>query len=381
MTAKKIVAIMCGGASYEHEVSIISGIQIAQNIDRKLYKPVFLYFDQADNVFLIKNFSDNKKDFLKNKRIPVNLIRGVSGLQVQPKVMFTSNTVIDVVFLAFHGGTGESGAIQGLLELYKTPFTAAGQEGAVVAMNKAITKEALVAHDVPVLPWVSILSESFHQDKVVSIKEILDKLSLPLIIKPVHLGSSIGITIAKTEVELGQQLSIAARLDSEILLEPALDDFTEFNISVRSATSGLEFSPIEEPIREGEVLSFDDKYANGGKKGGDKGSNGGMELLGRTVPAKIPDELAEEIRGLAAKVYRACRLSGMLRIDFMYSKGKLYCTEPNPIPGSLAFYLWEAAGETFQQQITQAIEDSLDRHSKKIVIEPYETDIVEKFVG
>ncbi len=372
---------MCGGASYEHEVSIITGIQVAQNIDRNLYNPVFLYFDQADNIFLIKNFSDNKRDFLRNKRIAVNLIRGANGLQIQPKAMFASNIAIDVAFLAFHGGTGESGAIQGLLELYKTPFTSAGQEGAVIAMNKAVTKESLQAHNIPVLPWVSIQSETFQANKTASVQEILSKLPLPLIIKPVHLGSSIGITIAKTEVELEQQLSVAARLDSEILLEPALADFTEFNISVRSSADGLEFSPIEEPVREGEVLSFDDKYANGGKKAGGKGNGGGMELLDRTVPANISTELAQEIKDLAAKVYRVCRLTGMLRIDFMHSKGKLYCTEPNPIPGSLAFYLWEAAGETFQQQITQAIEDSLDRHAKKIVIHPYQTDIVEKFVG
>lgn len=371
---------MCGGASYEHEVSIISGIQVAQNIDSNRYKPVFLYFDQTDNVFLIKNFTDDKRDFATNKRVPVHLIRGANGLQIQPKAMFSSNISIDVAFLAFHGGTGESGAIQGLLELYKTPFTSADQEGAVVAMNKAITKEALQAHNIPVLPWVSIQSETFQANKTASVQEILSNLSLPVIIKPVHLGSSIGITVAKTEVELEQQLSVAARLDSEILLEPALSDFTEFNISVRSSAGGLEFSPIEEPVREGEVLSFDDKYANGGKKAGGTGS-GGMQLLDRTVPAKISAELAQEIKDLAAKVYRACRLSGMLRIDFMYSQGKLYCTEPNPIPGSLAFYLWEAAGETFQEQITQAIEDSLDRHGKKITIEPYHTDIVEKFIG
>jgi D-alanine-D-alanine ligase len=209
---------------------------------------------------------------------------------------------------------------------------------------------------------------------------VLETLPLPLIIKPVHLGSSIGITIVTTELELEQQLALAARTDSEILLEPALRDFTEFNVSVRSNQGRVECSPIEEPKREGEVLSFDDKYANGGKKGGGTGDGGGMELLDRTVPADISADLAAEIVNLATKVYRACRLEGLLRIDFMYSAGELYCTEINPIPGSLSFYLWEPAGETFEQQITQAVEDAADRHSKKIRIEPYQTDIVEKFI-
>jgi D-alanine-D-alanine ligase len=106
-----------------------------------------------------------------------------------------------------------------------------------------------------------------------------------------------------------------------------------------------------------------------------------MELLDRTVPAKISNELVAEIREQAKRSYRACRLSGMLRIDFMYSDGKLYCTEINPIPGSLAFYLWEAGGEPFQEQITQGIEDALQRHADKIHVVPYETDIVDKFIG
>jgi len=378
---KQTIAIMCGGTSYEHEVSVISGIQIAQNIDRALFDPVFLYFDKQNNIFLIKDFSANKKDFLSNKRIPVDVVGRNNTLAIKPQKGFGSTIAVDAVYLAFHGGTGESGPIQGLLEIYNVPFTAATQEGAVLAMNKAVTKEVLSHHDVPVLPWVSIQSADYQQDKEAVVKEILTELSLPLILKPVHLGSSIGISIAKTEIELEQQLALAVRTDSEILLEPALSDFTEFNVSVRSAGSELEFSPIEEPLRDGEVLSFDDKYANGGKKGGGKGAGGGMELLDRTIPAKISAGLADQIIDLAGKVYRGCRLSGMLRIDFMYSDGNLYCTEPNPIPGSLAFYLWEAGGETFQQQITQNIQDAVSRHAQKIVIEPYDTDIVEKFIG
>lgn len=378
---KKSVAIVCGGKSYEHEVSVISGIQIAQNIDRTQYQPYFLYFDKNNDIFLIKNFSKDKRDFLKNKRIKVDLVKRAGALVIKPQSRFGAEIIIDVVFLAFHGGTGESGPMQGLLEVYDVPFTGASQEGAVLAMNKAVTKEILTRHHVPVLPWISITSQEYKRDKASTQQRILAQLSLPLIIKPVHLGSSIGIAIVTTEIELTQQLGLAARTDSEILLEPAISDFTEFNVSVRSTKDQLEFSAIEEPVREGDVLSFTDKYANGAKKGGGKVVGGGMELLDRTVPAAISKELADKVRELAKRTYYACRLSGMLRIDFMYTAGNLYCIEPNPIPGSLAFYLWEAKGETFQEQITHDLEDALWRHTQKIQIEPYETDIVKQFTS
>ena len=380
MTTRKNIAIMCGGETYEHEVSIISGIQIAQNIDRTKYKPLFLYFDKNNDVFLIENLK-TPKDFRQNKRLAVDLVERTGKLVLRPKKLFKKSLTVEVCFMAFHGGTGESGPIQGMLELYNVPYTGATQEGAVIAMNKSLTKEVLSRSGVPVLPWVTVFSSEFQDDKTGTVDSILEKLKLPLICKPVHLGSSIGIKIVHTKVELEQQLSIATRTDSEVLIEPALVEFTEYNISVRSSSNGLELSPVEEPVRKDEMLSFEDKYANGGKKGGGKVSGGGMELLDRTVPAKITDGLATEINELAMRSYKACRLSGMLRIDFMYSDGKLYCTEINPIPGSLGFYLWEAGGEPFQEQITQGIEDALQRHVNKIQIEPYETNIVDKFIG
>jgi len=376
---KKAVAIMCGGASYEHEVSIISGIQIATHIDRTRYEPYFVYFDKKNNAFLIKNFT-TKKDFFTKKRLPVTLTKRGDSVVLQTTSMWSSDVVIDVVYLAFHGGTGESGPVQGMLETLNVPHTGATQEGSVLAMNKVITKEVLAAHDIPVLPWVSVLSADFENDKSTTLATITQQLNFPIIIKPAHLGSSIGITIVHNEIELEQQLALACRIDAEMLLEPALADFVEYNIAVRSNQGELVCSPIEEPKREGEVLSFDDKYVNGGKKNGGTKNAAGMESLDRTVPADISDELATQIQTTAKQIYTACRLSGMLRIDFMYSNGQLYCTEPNPIPGSLAFYLWEAAGQSFAEQISIDIEDALARHAAAIEIEPYETDIVESFI-
>ena len=376
----KHIAILCGGSSYEHEVSIVTGIQVAQAIDRTLYTFSFVYFDKHNNAFLIKDYAQ-KKDFKRNKRIPVSIIRKNGGAVLQLDGFLKRTIAVDAFYLAFHGGSGESGQIQGLLELYDAVFTSASQEGSVISMNKSLTKEVLRNSGISVLPSHNIFSSNYAIDSQKEIEHILQKLSLPVIIKPVHLGSSIAISIAHTDVELEKYLNVATKVDNEILLEPALQSFTEYNISVRTRLGQVELSPIEEPKRKEEFLSFEDKYSNGSKKTGGKQTGGGMELLDRTVPAKIAAELEAKIQDTALKVYQATRLSGLVRIDFIYHEGELYCSEINPIPGSMSFYLWEASGEQFKQQITFALEDAFSRHAQKIAVVPYQSDIVDKFVG
>jgi D-alanine-D-alanine ligase len=363
----KHIAIFCGGDSYEHDVSIITGIQVAENIDRTKFTYSFVYVDKTNTFFVLKNCT-GKKNFLKAKRIKVDLIRRDTGVYLAPIYRFHTKIKIDAAYLAFHGGSGESGPFQGMLQLLCIPFTSAQQEGSVIAMNKSLTKEVLKANGIPVLPSVSIFASEYVLHTQNTLAQIQSDFAFPVILKPVHLGSSIGISIAKNAVELEKFLNIATRLDTEMLIEPALSDFTEYNVSVRSTAHGVECSPIEEPKREHEILTFSDKYENGSKKGGGKRAGGGMELLDRTIPAKIDNELAHTIINYAKTIYTVTRLAGLVRIDFMFHKGKLFCTEVNPIPGSMAFYLWEAKGEQFKDQITQSIEDAVLRFSKKIEI-------------
>ena len=375
----KHIAILCGGSSYEHEVSIITGMQVAQALDKAAFTYSFVYFDKNNNSFLIKNYK-NKKDFNKASRIPIDFVKRDEDVFLLQTSRFNKKVKIDVCYLAFHGGSGESGPVQGMLELLGVPCTSTSQEGSVISMNKSLTKEVLRSNHLPTLPYYSFFSEDYLVKKEDILETIKDKFNLPVIIKPVHLGSSIGISIAHDSVELEKFLNVAVRIDSEILIESALQDFREFNVSLRTNGGRIELSPIEEPKRADEILSFDDKYSNGSKKIGGK-QGGGMELLDRTIPAKISAELAQEINTIAIKIYKAARLSGLLRIDFMYHDNTLYCSEINPIPGSMSFYMWEATGEQFKDQITKNLEDALKRFGQKKVVVPYETDIVSKFIG
>ena len=376
------ILVLCGGASYEHEVSIITGLQIAENIDSSKYTYSFIYFDQKNRPFWLSGFS-KRQDFQTAKQVPVLFGRDDKGAYFQTTGMLPKKTHIDACYLGFHGGSGESGPVQGMLELLDVPFTSAGQEGAVIAMNKSLTKEVLRERGISVLPSVTVWSDMYQKEPETVLADIQKKLTLPVIIKPTHLGSSIGISIAKTNVDLEKFLDVATRLDTEILVEPALQDFVEYNVSVRQTSGGLECSPIEEPVREDEILSFEDKYANGSKKTGGKSgkSGGGMELLDRKLPAEISETLQRLIIRSAEDIYQSARLQGLVRIDFMYHNDTLYCTEINPIPGSMSFYLWEAAGESFTEQITKSLEVAKAEHKKKIAIEPYHSDIIEKFLA
>lgn len=378
MAAKKPVLVMFGGISPEHEVAVIGGMQILQNIDRALYDPYVVLITKKGVMQYLPGFTDPKK-FLSAKRVDVTFGADSHGGFIRPAGTLSKKIHPYAAYLVFHGGVGESGGVQGLLETLRIPFTSTGQESSAIVMNKVLTKTVLAEAGIPTVPGVRIFSEEILRDVAACAARISRDLALPVIIKPVHLGSSIGISIARTDIELKKHLLEAAHLDNEILIEKLLTNFDELNCSVRRADDVLTTSPVERPLQHDEILSFADKYERGGK-GKIAGS---MAFMDRDVPAKIPNNLRDRVQETAKKAFIACRMTGTPRIDFMYTKADdtLYLTEINPIPGSVAFYLWEADGVPFKQQITDSIEQAARDHRKRESTHfDYKTDIVEKFV-
>lgn len=373
----KPVLIMFGGISPEHEVSVISGLQIVENIDRNLYEPHTIYITKTGNLEYIHNLQ-NRKQFPRSKRTMVTFGHNDQGGYLKLSGLLGKRIYPYSVYLAFHGGQGEGGGVQGLLETLNLPHTSTPQESAAITMNKQLTKEQVGLVGIQTVPGLSFFSSDIKKNPTAIAKQIKTKLGLPVILKPVHLGSSIGIKIAKNISQLEQYLLESAHLDHEILIEKYLTGFTEYNCAVRLINGKLQSSEIEKPLSKDEILSFADKYERGSKKTG-----GGMASLQRELPAKIPLDLKNKIQVEAKKAFFACRCKGMVRIDFMLTKdGKIYLTEINPIPGSMAFYLWEATGIPFKQQITDLIEQSIkDHQSLSTQTLDYQTNIVEKFVS
>ncbi len=374
------VLFMFGGVSAEHEVSVVTGLQALEHIDRNAFDPYCIYITKSGAMLGYGNLI-KRGDFKTQKPKSITFGKDSIGGYVRENGIFGSTIRPQAAYLAFHGGTGESGPFQGILEAIDIAFTSPGIEGSVITMNKAIGKEILAAHNLPVVQGVSMTQSEIASDSAAAIAKILKQISLPVIIKPAHLGSSIGINIARTEIELEKFLLEAAQVDNEIVIETLVPSFKEYNCAVRCIDGNVETSAIEAPIAHDAILSFADKYQRGGGK--KSGKQSGMASLQRELPAKISDALKEKIESTAKAAFTACRCKGMVRIDFMVTPDEtLYITEINPIPGSMSFYLWEAKGIPFKQQIsdmlTQAITDQKIRASLRM---DHQSDIIEKFIG
>lgn len=369
----KKVLIMFGGVSAEHEVSVITGLQVFQNLDRSQYVSYVVRLNK-DGLFEYFEGFKKKQDYIKTKPQLVNFGKDIRGGFFQVAGLFKEKIYPDVAYLAFHGGNGESGQMQGFLEILDIPYTSPGVESISLAMNKMMTKQVLASYKIPSVEGISVFAEDVKKDIASVIKTI--KIKLPVIIKPVHLGSSIGISIAKTATELKKGLMEAAHVDSEILVEKLMTNFQEYNVSVKKIAGVIKTSEVERPISKDEILSFADKYQRGGKK------TGGMAGLSRELPAKISKDLEKKLKEMAIDVFGAIRAKGLVRIDFMVAGKNIYVTEVNPIPGSMSYYLWEATGISFKDQISEQIEQALrdyeEARSKRL---DYKTDIVEKFVN
>jgi D-alanine-D-alanine ligase len=377
---KKRVLVMFGGMSAEHEVSVVTGLQMLEKLDQEKYESCVVYQTQK-GLFYYYAHIKSRKDWNKASPKICFLGRDSDGVFVKEEGVLGRKHYVDVAYLAFHGGSGESGAVQGLLSSLRLPHTGCGYEGSVVAMNKALTKEVLRGAEVSVVPWMRVFADDFLIDKDSEVNKIIQQLGTDLIIKPVHLGSSIGIAVVDNAVELSMKLTGACLVDREVIVERLIEKKVEYNVAVKRRNRTLVCSAIERPLGKDEILSFADKYQRGGKK---QGGHGGMASLSRELPAKIGDDLKDRVEETARSVYRNCRLGGMVRIDFMLEQdsNELYVTEINPIPGSMAFYLWEATGLPYCEQITEDLEEAERLHEElnKFKLE-YKSDIVEKFVN
>ena len=372
---KQPVLVMFGGVSAEHEVSVVTGLQALEQVDRARYEPIAVYVDKHGEIYCLPGLQD-RYGFGSAKRVLASFGRDTEGGYLRLAGALGKTVRPYAALLVFHGGTGESGPVQGLLETVGIPHTGSTVEGSAIAMNKKLTKEAVAGACVPTLEDARFFAADIRKDTEMCAKSAAEKVGLPAIVKPVHLGSSIGIAVAKTSVALQKALMEAAHTDSEILVEPFLEAITEYNCAVRETSTGLEASEVEKPVAHDDILSFADKYERGGKKQG-----AGMASLARELPAKIPPEKMREIQEFAKQAFAAARLSGMARLDFMQdTSGTLYLTEINPIPGSLAYYLWEASGIPFTTQISDSIEMAVTRAKEREVLTlDYKSDIIERF--
>ncbi len=365
---KTRVAMLFGGKSVEHEVSVISGIQAFLAMDRDKYEVTPVYLTKKNEMYVGEGIGDidSYKDIpgLLKKSTRVIMVNEDDRVYLTsfPPKKFGKNVEIevDVAFPVVHGTNVEDGALQGYLKTLGIPFVGCDVTASAVGMDKFIMKTVLKEAGIPVLDaCVFTLSDYAAMDTMAD--EIEKKLGYPVIVKPVNLGSSVGISVAKNRSELISSIDDAYRYATRVLVEHAITSLREINCSVLGDENEAEASECEEPMHTEDILSYEDKYVSNAKGGGTKGS--GMASIARQIPANLSPEKREEVRDMAVRSFKALGCNGVARIDFMIDEDndKLYFNEINTIPGSLAFYLWEPLGVPYKELLDRMIELALKR--------------------
>ena len=370
---KKQIGVIVGSRSWEREVAIISAVQLMRHADPEKYDIIPVYIDEAGSWYTgevlknIESYKPFKPDQKGITKVFPDLSSGSgallthtkgSGLLAKEKIEIAAR--IDVYIIVMHGLNGEDGTLQGLMELANVPYTSTGVAGSALGMDKIMMKQFFRGGDLPVLPGISISRTEYLANEQETLEKAEKELGYPVFVKPANLGSSIGVSRADDREGLKDSLELAFEYDRRVLIEQGLNKPIELNCSVLGYDNDVEASPIEMPINQDEFLDFKDKYlASGGSKG--------MASLHRVLPAPIEDKLRDKIQEMSKTIFRMLDCKGTVRFDYMLDKdrGKLYITEINTIPGSLAFYLWENAGMSYSRMIDKMIECAEKAHEDK----------------
>ncbi len=386
---KTRVAVLFGGHSVEHEVSIISGIQALQALDTEKYEAFPLYIAKdntwyvGENLRRVESFRDMHTCLAAATRVVPVSDGAAVGLWRHPAKKFGNNCVaiFDVAIPVVHGTNVEDGTLMGMLEMLNIPYAACDVTASALGMDKYAMKAVLRQAGVPVLEALQFTGREYAMDGDRVLKEIEEQIGYPVIVKPVNLGSSVGISKARDRKSLVDALDLAVSFSPRVLVERAVEHLREINCAVLGDADEARASACEEPLNAEDILTFGDKYLNGGKK---TGVSQGMTDLKRRCPAELPEGMTEEVQQLAVRTFRALGCLGVARIDFLNDResGRLWVNEINTIPGSLSFYLWQEVGVSFPELMDTLVTLAFKRQRQRAALTfTYESNILAGFSG
>lgn len=362
---KTNIGVFFGGCSTEHEISVISASQAMSAIDRNVYDVTPVYISKngrwytGDALLDIANYR-NIPDLLKQcQEVYMEPVKDDYNIYLRKHKLFGSNvvTTLDVAIPVLHGSYGEDGTFEGILDAIGIPYAGCNVLASANGMDKITMKMILQACDVPVVDYVWFTDKQWFSQRDDLIQRIETKLGYPVIVKPANLGSSVGIGRAADRDQLIRRLNEAERYSSRLIVEHMVENLHEVNCSVLGDCDDYQTSVCEEPIKSGEILSYEDKYM-----GGTKGAKG-MQASQKRIPADLPEDVTKTIRFYAGETFRVLSCHGVSRVDVIMDadNGKIYVNEINTIPGSLSFYLWEASGIPFDELMDRLVKLALKR--------------------
>ena len=346
------IALFFGGTSLERKVSIITGKQTYKALDSKKYNVFPIFIDSLGTWRHIKNFSKTN-DVEQYKKCKVLILMGENYFYFNN--LLQNKIKIHCAINCLHGGFGENGALCDMLYQCKIPITSSNSTSGVCTLNKHLTKLVLKDNNLNVLPYILVNRNNYLS----KIEDFIKKQPFPFVVKPIDMGSSIGVSMAQDYEHLINSLLNALKLTKQVIVEVGINKVTEYNCACYNNRNNLVVSDVEKPIKKSSILTYAEKYGSkGGKMPTKVGTKNGFSALGREFPAKISDSLKQQIQELTKQAYALFNCSGIVRCDFIYYKRKLYLNEINSVPGSLAYYLFKpntTFNEILDNLITTAI--------------------------
>jgi D-alanine-D-alanine ligase len=359
---KTRVAVLFGGRSGEHDVSLMSARSVLNALDKERYEVVQIGITLDGNWLTGDNaleaFEKNDVSYLDRVIPPTEPAHQALYVTRETKMGDKLETLAkaDVFFPVLHGPFGEDGTIQGLLELADVAYVGAGVAGSSVGMDKGIFKDVMRANGIPIVDSILVLRTEIEKDIEAVIQKIEALGEYPFFAKPANLGSSVGISKCKSRSDLYEGLMEAARYDRRLVIERGVGNAREIEVSVLG-NEDPQTSVCGEVLPSREFYSYESKYVDG--------------TSGLIIPAQLPDGMSDQIREYAARAYTAIDCAGMARADFFIDVelNKIYLNELNTLPGftSISMYpkLWQASGLEYPQLVDRLIELALERKSQR----------------
>lgn len=362
---KTNVAVFFGGRSVEHEISVISASQAMHAMNRDKYNVIPVYISKqgkwytGDALFDIANYRNMDSLVTKCEEVYMRPEFGDYNLYKAKTSLFGSKVVstVDVVIPVLHGTNGEDGIFEGVLETIGVPFAGCNTLSSANGMDKVTMKMILKDCGIPVVDYVWFTDKQWYKQKDALIEQVESKIGYPVIIKPANLGSSVGISKAASREELIESVENAEKFSTRIIVEDMVENLKEINCSVLGDCDEYQMSILEEPIKSGDFLSYEDKYMGGTK------TTQGMQASQKRIPADLSKEMTERIQFLAGETFRVLSCHGVSRVDVIVDgkTNEIFVNEINTIPGSLSFYLWEATGISFDKLMDKLVQLALKR--------------------
>ncbi|HKL16918.1 MAG TPA: D-alanine--D-alanine ligase family protein [Patescibacteria group bacterium] len=332
------IGLIFGGRSFEHEVSLVSARSILNALDKNKYK--------------IKLFGITKEGYWVQGKTAKKLLKGKEIKRKRRLSLPKSTKEIDIFFPVLHGPFGEDGTIQGLLESIRKPYVGADVLGSALGMDKVAQKIIWENYKLPITKFKWFLKKDWEYKQKTYIENIEKTLGYPCFVKPANSGSSVGISKAKNKNELIKGVYGAARYDNKVIIEKAVPNARDIEVSILGNDNPAASLPGE-VIPSNEFYDYESKYIKGATK--------------EIIPAKLPKETIAKLQKIAIKAYRAIECKGMGRADFLIPQNtdEIFLNEINTLPGftSISMYpkLWQASGLTYSKLLDKLIKLGLKR--------------------